>query len=500
MSAKKVLIIGLDGVSWNVLNPVIEGGYMPFLQEFIKMGKGGILKSTEPPITPTAWTSFQTGLPPEVHKIMGFRNFYMKDGKLQSKILSSSSVSAKRIWDILSENNRRICLLNLPLTYPPFPVNGILVSGYPVPSADCTFTFPEDFKDELLKIIPDFQVMYTGIGAKQKGMKIEDIIGWWTNTVYQKANLALYLLKREAWEVFMVHFQETDILQHFLWHYIDMAHPNHNSEDFARVARFYSTLDSKVSELITEGKKRDFSVMFISDHGFQSCKYKFRANSWLLQRGYLILNNDILKDMIAIAKKVLKPKYLNKINKVRVIKYFKGPFSVNQINRFLMSEVNYTKSSVVIEANGTDVAFAHFIKQDNLLVKEIINELLSIETDKGDKVVKEINKYNDCSQTYKINLADNIVASDILPDNKPFLRVPIPFEEDQIGVHHQDGIVIFDDSLYEQDLPKEIFEVPNLIMKLQKIPFEKILKQSEDNLTDTDISGMENQLKNLGYL
>ena len=78
--------------------------------------------------------------------------------------------------------------------------------------------------------------------------------------------------------------------------------------------------------------------------------------------------------------------------------------------------------------------------------------------------------------------------------------MPIPFEEDQIGVHHQDGIVIFDDSLYEQDLPKEIFEVPNLIMKLQKIPFEKILKQSEDNLTDTDISGMENQLKNLGYL
>jgi predicted AlkP superfamily phosphohydrolase/phosphomutase len=333
-------------------------------------------------------------------------------------------------------------------------------------------------------------------------MLIEDYTKLWINTVSQKADLALYLLNKEAWDIFMVHFQETDLLQHYLWHCLDKNHPEHKPEDFSKVAQFYSKLDYRLSEIIMNAREKGHSTIILSDHGFQSCKYKFRANSWLLQRGYLVLNNDIVRDMTAIIKKVLKPKYLNKINKMKVIKNYKGSFSVNQINRFLMSQVNYNKSSAVIEANGTDVAFAHFIKQDNLLVKEIINELLAIKTDKGGKVVKEINKYNDHLYTYKITFADNIVASDILPDNKPFLRVPLPFEDYQIGVHHRDGIVIFDNSLYEQVQPKEIFEVPNLIMKLQRIPFEKILNQSEDSkyLTDTEISDMENQLKNLGYL
>jgi predicted AlkP superfamily phosphohydrolase/phosphomutase len=498
--SKKVLIIGLDGVSWNVINPMIENGYMPFLQDFIKKGKSGILKSTEPPITPTAWTSFQTGLPPDIHQIKGFINFYIKDGKLQSKILSSSSISEKRIWDTLSEYNRKMCLLNIPLTYPPFPVNGILVSGYPLPSADCIFTHPEDFKYEIFRLIPDFQVMQIGIGDRQKGMIIEDIIDWWINTVFQKANIALYLLKKEPWDVFMVHFQETDLLQHYLWHCIDKNHPEHNPEDFSKVAQFYSKLDWRLSGLVIEARKKGYSTIILSDHGFQFCKYKFRANSWLLQRGYLVLHKNLERSLKTLLKKILNPDILHKIKHFKGIRRnIIGPFSIYQINRFLISQVNYIKSSAIIETNGTGVAFAHFIKQDNLLVKEIIDGLLAIETDKGDKVVKKINKYNGLPYTYKIIFADNIVASNILPDNKPFLKVPLPFKDYQLGVHHMDGIVIFDNSLYEQDLPKEIFEVPLIIMKLQKIPFEIILRQSADNLTDTDISGIENQLKNLGY-
>jgi predicted AlkP superfamily phosphohydrolase/phosphomutase len=464
---KKVLIIGLDGVSWNVLNPMIENGYMPFIQGLIKKGKNGILKSTEPPITPTAWTSFQTGVPPEVHKIMGFRNFLMKDGKLQSKILSSSSIPAKRIWDILSENNRRICLLNIPLTYPTFPVNGVLVSGFPVPSSDSMFTFPEDFKDELLKIIPDFQVMYTGIGAKQKGMKIEDIIGWWTNTVYQKANLALYLLKKESWDVFMVHFQETDLLQHYLWHCIDRVHLYHNREDFSKVAKFYSALDTKISELITKGQKKDFSVMLLSDHGFQSCRYNLKINNWLLQKGYLVLNKDLKRVFISIIKKISDLPFLYKVR----FSWGDKKTTEDLINQFLKSVINYSKSSIFIESNATGIAFAHFLKQDKMLREKILSKLNSITTENGENVVEEIKKIRGSEYVYKIIFKDGVVSIGTVPDNKPLFMIPLPFDKQHIGVHHRDGIIIFDETLKHYELPKNIFDVPKIIMKLQDIPF-----------------------------
>jgi predicted AlkP superfamily phosphohydrolase/phosphomutase len=495
--SKKVLIIGLDGVSWNVLNPMIENGYMPFLQDFIRKGESGILKSTEPPITPTAWTSFQTGLPPEVHKIMGFRNFYMKDGKLQSKILSSSSVSVKRIWDILSENNRRICLLNLPLTYPPFPLNGILVSGYPLPYADCIFTYPEDFKDELLRIIPDFQVMQIGIGDRQKGMIIENIINWWTNTVFQKADLALYLLKKEPWDVFMVHFQETDLIQHYLWHCIDKASIFHNNNDFSKAAQFYLKLDENLSEIITGARDKNFSTILLSDHGFQACNCNFKANSWLFQKGYLVLNKSIKSNLISVIKKILDVPLLYKLRARMKQKKTTGIIT----NQFLQSVINYEKSIVFMETNAiTNVAFAHFFSDDDRVIQKVLDDLDSL-TFNGYKVVKEVKEEQGESNAYKIVFADGVVASGAVPDNKSFFETPKPFDKQHIGVHHRDGIIIFDETLKHYELPENIFDVHKIIMKLQDIPFapSEELKESK-GLTVKESTEIENQLKNLGYL
>jgi predicted AlkP superfamily phosphohydrolase/phosphomutase len=496
--SKKVLIIGLDGVSWNVLNPMIENGYMPFLQDFIKKGKSGILKSTEPPITPTAWTSFQTGLSPEVHKIMGFRNFYMKEGKLQTRILSASSVSAKRIWDILSENNRRLCLLNIPLTYPPFPVNGILVSGFPVPSVNCNFTYPEDFKNELFRYIPDFQVMQIDIDAIQKSVKkIEDVVTFWSKSVSQKIDLVLTLLKKESWDVFMVHFQETDLLQHYLWHCISKNHPEHNPDDFPKVAQFYLRLDNKLSKVITEALKKDFSILILSDHGFQTCYCRFKASNWLFQKGYLVLNKNIKTNLSLIIKKLFDLpsmyKFKSKIKQKKPIE--------DITNRFLKSGINYGKSICFIETNGTNISFAHFLKSDNVLIKQVLDKL-NLLSHNGYKIVKEIININKSGNTYKIIFADGIVASSsIMPDKKPFFEIPKPFEIQHLGVHHRDGIIIFDESIKHHKLSENIFDVPEIIMRLQDVPFTPSGESKEiEGLTAKESTEIENQLKGLGYL
>lgn len=494
---KKLLIIGLDGASWNVLNPFINKGYMPFLKHEIESGNSGVLRSTEPPITPTAWTSFQTGLSPDVHNIYGFRKFFLKEGKLQSKILISEDIPFKRVWDVLSENNRRICLLNLPLTYPPFKINGILVSGFPVPSQDCQFTYPSDFKKEIFRLIPDFQVMQSGIGAKQIGMKIEDIVNRWIKTMLQKVELSLYLMRKEAWDVFMVHLHETDILQHYLWHCIDRTHQHHKDEYFTKVARFYSKLDDKVSELICEGRKKDFSVMIISDHGFQGCRYNLRMNSWLFKKGYLVLNRDFKRAIISGVKKILDIPFLYKFRSA--IKHKKTYENIT--NQFLKSVINYEKSAAFIESNGTGVAFVHFLKQDKGLIQKVIDELSSLADSNGEKMIREVTKLKGAENIYKIVFADGVVSSGTAPDRKFLFEIPLPFKKQHLGVHHTDGIIILDKNFNGQEFPMNIMGLPYLIAHMQELVFEPLNElQNREYSMGMETNEIENQLKSLGYL
>jgi predicted AlkP superfamily phosphohydrolase/phosphomutase len=57
MSSKKIIVIGLDGASWRLLDPYIERGAMPHLKQLRDQGSHGLLHSVDPPITPAAWTS-----------------------------------------------------------------------------------------------------------------------------------------------------------------------------------------------------------------------------------------------------------------------------------------------------------------------------------------------------------------------------------------------------------------------------------------------------------
>lgn len=57
----EVMVIGIDGASWNVLNAMMHAGVMPTLKRLVETGISGGLTSTIPPTSPPAWTSFMTG-------------------------------------------------------------------------------------------------------------------------------------------------------------------------------------------------------------------------------------------------------------------------------------------------------------------------------------------------------------------------------------------------------------------------------------------------------
>jgi predicted AlkP superfamily phosphohydrolase/phosphomutase len=430
---------------------------------------------------------------------MGFRSLSRTRGKLQIKIVSSSSTSAKRIWETLSEKNRRICLLNLPLTYPPFPINGILVSGFPVPYRDCIFTYPPDLQDELFRIAPDFQATCAEDGAAFIAMKkIDEAVDCWTKRLFGKTRLALGLLKRESWDVFMVHYQETDFLQHRLWHCLDKTLPYHDPDGFLKVSRFYRELDSQLSEVISEARRQGFATIIVSDHGFQACDFRFMANSWLYQKGYLVLNRNFRGNVVALAKKIFSLPFAFKLRS----RIQRRRAAENIRDTFFEAVINYEKSILFMETNATNIAFAHFLTKDQRLIERTLKEFDSLVSPAGSKLLTEIKRMVGEDGVYKMTFADGITASGTVPDKKPFFEVPKPFEQWHIGVHHRDGIIILDDSLSAYNLPKRIHEVAPLIMKVQGIAFAqgRDTFASRESLSNGEVSSIESQLRSLGYL
>ena len=113
MARKRVLIIGLDGATWDIYKPVFEQGHMPRLAGVLREGTHGVLRSTEPPITPTAWTTFMTGVGPGKHKVFGFEKYDRTSETVQ--VTTSRDCQAETMWSYLSRLGYRVASLNMPI-------------------------------------------------------------------------------------------------------------------------------------------------------------------------------------------------------------------------------------------------------------------------------------------------------------------------------------------------------------------------------------------------
>jgi predicted AlkP superfamily phosphohydrolase/phosphomutase len=495
---RKLLIIGLDGVSWNVLNPMIENGYMPFLKDFIRDGRSAILKSTEPPITPTAWTSFQTGLEPEEHGIWGFRNFSFIDGRLGYELNSSSSIRYRNVWQIISEHGKKVCVINLPLTYPPFEINGIMVSGFPVPAGNrCKCTYPEDFGRELMEKVPGYRFVDYGQWANGLRQGVDSFATKLSEMTSQKAQLTTYLLHRDKWDVLMIHFQETDFIQHAFWHYIDSSHPLHTQEGLVKCAAFYKELDRQLLRIVSTASEKGYSVLFISDHGFQKCVYDIRINNWLFSEGFLCIRRSLTTSVTSMVKKLAHSLFLE--FKTKLINE-KTKFGF--MNHYLRSMINYDKSVAYVETNSTNIAFAHFITNDPELRRQFSESLMALKTPIGEKIIAKIVPMRDTPGIHKIVFEDGIVASGTSVTGKKWCysrEVNSP----QMGVHHRDGIIISDSLSEAQILPESITQLFDFMLASLGIrnPFVGDLKDAgRKSLTNEEQGKIEESLKGLGYL
>ena len=312
-----VLVIGIDGATWDLLRPWAEKGELPNLKRLIDKGAEGKLKTVIPPLSCTSWTSFFTGTNPGKH---GIFEYLTSSGKL----INSKLIKSEKIWNILSNHGKRCGVINVPLTYPVDEINGYMVSGVLTPPDKEDYFYPPELMHLLEK--HDYKIGLKHEKAAftlgQKSVSEEGEI--FLNKLYgllKSRYLTLKEIMNEPWDFFMAVFDETASTQLLFW-------------DRKKILlEFFKKVDLYIGDLIKtfSAKNPDPNIFIVSDHGCNAAPTRnlnFRA--WLNEEGLIRDERSFFQRTIPKIYRTLKfhrilnqpylTKLLFRFNKVREIR------------------------------------------------------------------------------------------------------------------------------------------------------------------------------------
>ena len=278
----KLLVIGLDGAPYPLIKQWSEEGFLPNTARLIDQGSFGVLRSTIPVHSPTAWASFMTGLNPGKHGVFDFAQ--REPDSYRLRLIQAHQIHGPKLWHILSQNGRRVGVMNVPMTYPPEPVNGFLISGLGTP-AYTTYTYPPELSETLNQ--QGYRVNKEKFYAPgQEDEWLADIY----DTSRRRAETAVQLIQQQDWDFFMLVFRNTDEICHFFWRYMDDTHPlydpNVPDKHKTAIRDYYQQVDEWTGQIIQAAGK-DTNIVIMSDHGAGPLYKDVFLNEWLWQQGWL---------------------------------------------------------------------------------------------------------------------------------------------------------------------------------------------------------------------
>lgn len=291
-SPRRVLVIGLDGATFDLIEPWCNEGLLPNLAALRARGVTGPLRSIFPPVTAPAWVTFQTGKNPGKH---GVFEFLQHDGASFELVpVNATMREGLTIWDLLSRAGKKVAVLGVPVTYPPKPVNGIQICGFLAPRGSRDFTYPASLLEEIESRFGPFPLYHSEVYAPGH---VDDVLDEAFHHLRYKRKLDLVLLSEREWDFAIAYFEGTDRLQHELWHLLEPAHAMHRAEEtrahLPRLLEFYKEVDATVGDLVALAGG-DTAVVVMSDHGFGPIDRYLNFNVWLLESGLLNLRRDVV--------------------------------------------------------------------------------------------------------------------------------------------------------------------------------------------------------------
>lgn len=274
----RLFILGLDGVPFTLLRDAFAAGKLPQLKRLSEGGTFAQLRSVVPTISSVAWASFMTGHNPGKHGIYGFIE---RNGKLERFIPTGGDVRTPAIWERLNKRGLKTISMNVPLTYPPKAVDGVLIGGFLCPNID-RVAYPKRItallKEKNYIIDPNPR-----LAATDKDAFLEEIF----RAFRARTDVALHLMREEPWDFFICHIMETDRLHHFFWDDLDDETAKYHHDFW----KFYEQVDAFVGQLLEE-LPQNSELLLLSDHGFCGIRSEPDLNVFLKQQGFLSFKPD----------------------------------------------------------------------------------------------------------------------------------------------------------------------------------------------------------------
>ncbi len=283
MGKPRMIVIGLDCASPALVFDRYRDS-MPNVRTWIERGTWGPLRSSEPPITVPAWTCMLSGRDPGELGLYGFRNRIV--GETGLRIANGGDVHVKRVWDWLGEQGFRVAPLFVPLTSPPSPVRGEMISGFMTPGGNAPWCFPPALAQEIEARFGPYTPDVENFRAEDLE-RIRDEIHAMTRQHFQ---IARYVWEEKRPDFMMMVEIGLDRFHHAFWHHIDPNHPRHEAGNpWADAGReYYALLDADIGRL-RELADEDTTFLLVSDHGARAMRGGFCINEWLIARKYLVL-------------------------------------------------------------------------------------------------------------------------------------------------------------------------------------------------------------------
>jgi predicted AlkP superfamily phosphohydrolase/phosphomutase len=278
----KTVIIGLDGATFDIIGPLATAGRLPVLSRLMREGVSAPLRSTILPNSFPGWASCTTGTSEGMHGV--FSPFIKNPSRYTVRAMSGRDIMTRPIWDILTEHGGRSIVVNVPTTYPPEPINGLMVTGMLTPGRSSEFTHPVSLKNELLAEFPNYVIEPERI--PDKSARANEF----RRTIEVRERALRFLMQRGEWDFLMVVFSVLDRAQHDYWADMDPRHPRHDPNTPHEFREFiheiYERLDAAAGRLI-EQLPTGVRVLVVSDHGFCSELFEVRVNELLASAGLL---------------------------------------------------------------------------------------------------------------------------------------------------------------------------------------------------------------------
>ena len=462
----RVLIIGLDGATWSVLGPFVDEGHLPNLAGLKTGGCWGELRSTIPPLSAPAWSTFLTGKSPARHGVFHFVDWGEGPGEgggPGESLVNGASIESPTMWDVAAHQGRKVGAINVPMSYPPRPVDGFVITGLLTPPDAAVFTYPPELSQEL----PGYQIdldrfiaskPFAAEEGQEKTKRVVkpdlDLVAEFHDMETKRGKTALELMRSQPWDVFTVVFTGTDRMGHYLWPYHRKADLDGSAQSAAlheAIKNVYKSIDASIGELVAEAGE-DVTVIVLSDHGMGPIYDRnTHWNKWLFDRGYVSLEESSKRTVDGWLLKAGLPR-----DKLRTLAAKLPGVMTSKPMRSLKkapTAVIDTSASVAYYERWFDPVGGIRINAEGAERERIRDELMAaivrvMDPESGAPIVKEVWRREDCLSGPYVSRAPDIVvvmnpaygSSDRMSSYSSIVT-PRPNISDP-GGHQMDGIIV----------------------------------------------------------